>query len=58
MYIYDREGGDFGLFITLVPKVLQSVFLFVGLTTLGGLILKFDRFVHLVERPKRFNHKL
>ena len=30
-----REGGDIGLFITLVPKVLYNIFLFVGLTTLG-----------------------
>ena len=33
-----REGGDIGLFITLVPKVYNSAFLFVGLTTLGACI--------------------
>ena len=31
-----REGGDIGLFIILVPKVLNNVFLAVGLTTLGA----------------------
>ena len=31
----DREGVDNGLFITLVPKVLNNVFLFDGSTTLG-----------------------
>ena len=35
----------FGLFITLVPKVLQYRFLFVGITTLGTL-LNFDLSVH------------
>ena len=30
-----REGGDNGLFATLVPKVYNDVFLFVGLTTLS-----------------------
>ena len=34
-----REGGDIGLFITLVPKVLNNIFLFFGLTTLGTLNL-------------------
>ena len=29
-----RESGDNGLFIILVPKVYDNVFLFVGLTTL------------------------
>ena len=32
-----REGGDIGLFITLVPKGLKNGFLFVGLTTLATL---------------------
>ena len=36
-YIF-KEGGDNGLFIALVPKVFNNVFLFVGLTTLGFLI--------------------
>ena len=31
-----REGGDIGLFITLVPKVYYYGFLFVGLTTLSN----------------------
>ena len=31
-----REGGDNELFFTLVPKVLNNVFLFVELTTLGN----------------------
>ena len=35
------ERGGNGLFITLVPKVYNNVFLFVGLTTLGDL-LNFD----------------
>ena len=30
-----REGEDNELFITLVPKVYNNDFLFVGLTTLG-----------------------
>ena len=34
-----REGGDIGLFITLVPKV----FLLVGLTTLGTIIELFHK---------------
>ena len=29
-----KEGGDIGLFITLVPKVYKTFFLFVGSTTL------------------------
>ena len=33
--IFVREGGDIGLFITLVPKFYNNVFLFLGLTTLG-----------------------
>ena len=33
--VFDREEGDIGLFITLVPKVLQQRFLFVGQKTLG-----------------------
>ena len=33
-----REGGDIGLFISLVPKVLNNVLLFVGSTTLGAFI--------------------
>ena len=37
--IFAREGGDVGLFITLVPKnCLDNVILFVCLTTLGTLI--------------------
>ena len=35
-YIYPQGGGDNGLFMTLVPKVLK--FLFVSLTTLGTFI--------------------
>ena len=46
----ERERGDNGLFITLVHKFLQSVFLFVGLPTLGTLI-EFDWLVHKVECP-------
>ncbi len=34
----DREGGDNGLFIALVPKFYHKVFLFVGLTTFGTFI--------------------
>ena len=42
LYVFRcREGGDIGLFLTLVPKV----FLFVGLTTLGSFI-EFDLLVH------------
>ena len=37
----ERERGDNGLFITLVPKVLNNLFLFVDLTTLETL-LSFD----------------
>ena len=40
LYLYvipGREGGDIGLFITLVPKVFLIVF-FVGLATLGTFI--------------------
>ena len=33
----EREGGEIRLFITIVPKVLQKLFL-VGLTTLGTFI--------------------
>ena len=44
-----REGGDNGLFITLVLKVF-NVFLFVGLTTLE-FVLNFDWLVHLVKCP-------
>ncbi len=36
------------LFITLVPKVYNNVFLFVGLTNLGTL-LNFDWLIHQVE---------
>ena len=42
---YMQEGKDIGLLITLVPKVLYNVFLFVGLTTLGTSI-EFDWLVH------------
>ena len=45
---FSTEGGGIGLFITLVPKVIKNVFLFVVLTTLGTL-LNFDSLVHLVE---------
>ena len=34
----NREGGDIGLFITLVPKTYDNVFLSVGLITLGTFI--------------------
>ena len=40
---YIREVGDIGMFITLVPKVLQYFFLLFGLTTLGKLV-HFDCF--------------
>ena len=33
-----REGKDIGLFITLVPKFNNNVFLFVGLKTLATFI--------------------
>ena len=33
-----REGGDIGLFILLVPKVFNNIFLFVGSTTLGTFV--------------------
>ena len=39
------EVGDIELFITLVPKVFNNVFLFIGLTTLGT----FNLLVYLVE---------
>ena len=41
-----REGGDNGLFNTIIP----IVFLFVGLTTFGTLG-NFDWFIHQVECP-------
>ena len=41
-----REGGDIGLFISLLPKVLYQ---------LWGLILNFDWWVHYVEGPKVAN---
>ena len=34
-YFKPREIEDYGLFITLVPKVLSNVCLIVGLTTSG-----------------------
>ena len=37
-YCIPSEGGNIGLFITLVPKVYNNVFLFVSLTTLGTFI--------------------
>ena len=40
-----RDKGDNRLFITLVPKFQDNVFLFVGLTTLGTFI-EFDWLVH------------
>ena len=40
--ILPREGGDIGLFITLVLKVQYYLFLFVDLATLGT----FDFFLH------------
>ena len=43
-----RERGDNGLFIMLVPKVFNNIFLFVGSTTLGTLV-DFDLSVHLVK---------
>ena len=36
--LFIREGGDIGLFITLVPKVLNYFFLFVVSTILWTLI--------------------
>ena len=36
--LYSREVGDIGPFITLVSKLYNNVFLFVGLTTLGTFI--------------------
>ena len=41
-----REGGHIRLFITLVPKVYNNVFLFVGVTTWN-----FDWSIHYVEYP-------
>ena len=43
-----RNNKDNGLFITLVPKFYNSVFLFIGLTTLGTSVT-FDWLVCLVE---------
>ena len=43
-----REEGDIGPVITLGPKILLNVFLFVGSTTLGT-ILNFDWLVHYFE---------
>ena len=34
----DKKGDEIGLFITLVPKVLYNVFIFVGLATVGTYI--------------------
>ena len=36
--VWAREGGDIGLFITLVPKVFNNVFLFVRLGPLEFLL--------------------
>ena len=38
LIIFCREGGDTGLFIILVPKFYNNVFLFLGLTTMGTFI--------------------
>ena len=37
-----REGGDIGLFITVVPKFYDKVFLLVGLTTFGTIEFLID----------------
>ena len=47
MVVGERERGDNGMFITLVPKFLYY-FLFVGLKTLGTLV-NFDWLIHKVE---------
>ncbi len=44
-----REGGDLGLFITLVPKVITFSYSF--LYQLWGLIFNFDWLVNKVEYP-------
>ena len=36
--IFYREKGDNGMFNTLVPKIYNNVFVFVGLTTLRTLV--------------------
>ena len=52
-----REGGDNGLFATLVPKVYNNVFLFVGLITLSLRDLsKFLLVGSLSWVFKHFNH--
>ena len=40
------EWGDIGLFVKLLPKIFNPVFLFVNLTTLGTFI-NFDWLVHV-----------
>ena len=49
-YIF-REGGNIELFITLVPKVLHIVLLFVASST-SGLLLNFDLLVVETFQPQ------
>ena len=49
-----REGGDIGLFITLVPRVLYERFLFVDIKPLGT-VNKFWLVCSLIQMSKRFN---
>ena len=47
---HSREGGHIRLFITLVPKVFNSVVLFVGIPTLETFI-DFDWLVYALKCP-------
>ena len=47
MFSTPREIEDIGLFITLVPKVINNVFLLLGLTTLRT-FTEFDWLVYEV----------
>ena len=46
-----REGGDIGLFITLISKFYNNVFSFFLAQQPWGLLLNFDWFLQSVEFP-------
>ena len=46
-----REGGDTGLFITLVPKFFIITNPYSLAKQLWGLVFNFDRLIHYVECP-------
>ena len=55
LLVLSREGGDRGFFNSLVPKVFNNVFLFVGFTILTTL-LELSLVGSLRWVSKRFNH--